>query len=114
MRMRKGDLYALQQQLKWEDDTPINLTDADHVNFVMIPYGSATPTVNRECVIDPAHGDIGYVNYQWQGPQAGPPVVAGETDVPGMYRYLFKIFWNSGEILTVPNGDALWLLILGD
>lgn len=101
MRIRQGDTFAWQQQLVWDDNTPIDLTDASGVEFIMCLDGEEEPVVEAAATID-SRVD-GYVTYQF---------VTGETDEVGMYKVLFRITWDDGTIMTVPNMGWMWLWVM--
>jgi len=103
MRIRQGDTFAWEQQLVWDDNSPIDLTDATKVDFVMCLDGEDDPVVDAPASIDMAHKTDGYVTYQFQ---------SGDTDEVGMYKVLFRITWNDGTIMTVPNMGWMWLWIM--
>lgn len=106
MRMKAGDLYTLEQQLLWSDKTPIDLTNVASVHLVMVADDPTNPVgVIGTCVVDPEDPTQGYVSYLWK---------EGETDIPGMYKISFRLTYQDGSILTVPNGDYIWMLIIGD
>lgn len=101
MRMKRGDVYPFQYDLKWDDGTPMNLTSASSVNLTMTLDEETEPTVNGTCTIVDAA--LGRVQYSWGD---------GETDIPGMYMIEFQINFSSGAIVTVPSDDILWMLII--
>jgi len=105
MRIRQGDTFAFEQQLVWDDNTPIDLTDARKVDFIMCLDDEETPTVDAPAVIDNIHKTDGYVTYQFK---------EGDTDEVGMYKILFRITWSDGSVMTVPNMGWMWLWIMSN
>lgn len=106
--IKRGDLFTLTKQLQWDDGTPINLTGADSVYFIMRLDGVSEPSVCDTCVIDDAANGI--VSYTFK---------TGDTDVGGMYRYEFEIRSpSSGEEpyrpTTVPSRGRYWIHIEDD
>ena len=103
MRIRQGDTFAFEQQLVWDDNSPIDLTEASRVDFIMCIDGSDEPVIDAPASIDEENRTEGYVTYQF---------VEGDTDVVGMYKILFRITWADDSIMTVPNMGWMWLLIM--
>lgn len=103
MRIRRGDTFAFEQQLVWNDNTPIDLTDASSVDFVMIADGEVTPAIDSPATIDAEHKTEGYVTYEFK---------PGETDRIGMYKILFRVNWVDGTTMMVPNMGWNWLWIM--
>lgn len=106
--MKRGDLFTLTKQLRWDDGTPIDLTTVKAVIFIMRLDGETDPVVYDECQIDDAANGI--VSYEFK---------QGETEVPGMYRYEFEIqsFAKRDEEyrpFTVPSSGRYWMHIEGD
>lgn len=105
MRIRQGDTFAFEQQLVWDDNTPIDLTDATSVDFIMCLDDEEDPIVDAPAVIDESHREDGYVTYQF---------LEGDTDEVGMYKILFRITWADGTIMTVPNMGWMWLWVMSN
>lgn len=99
MKWTKGDNVPLNMQLKWDNGTNINLTDATVV-FEMIPVDSNIPTISSAAIIITAID--GTVQYQWG---------AGETDNVGLYELRWVITYSSGKEYTVPNNHNEWIHI---
>lgn len=103
MRMKRGDTYIEEFKLTWNDGSAIDLTEADHVNFICLLDGALSPKIDAPTTIsDAANGMVAY-DFKLE-----------DTNNPGMYKYEFQITYNSGDILTVPSNQTLWLLILDD
>lgn len=106
--IKRGDLFTLTKKLSWDDGTPIDLTDASDVFFIMRLDGATEPTVNDQCVIDePSTGTVSYT-FKY-----------GDTATGGMYRYEFEIRGiTQGEEpyrpVTVPSRGKYWIHIEED
>lgn len=96
-----GDTQPFEYQLKWDDGTAIDLRTATSVYFIMRVDEGTTDDVSAACIVTDAQN--GKVAYNW---------ASGDVDTGGMYKYRFKITFNTGKILTVPSGDVLWLYII--
>lgn len=103
MRMKRGDTYIEEFKLTWNDGSAIDLTEADHVNFICLLDETTDPKIDAPTIITDAVG--GKVAYDFS---------VEDTTVSGMYKYEFQITYNSGDVLTVPSNQTLWLLILDD
>ncbi len=101
IRMKKGDVFTFSHQLKWSDNTPIDLTVAKLVRMVMVSDMSGEYVVDSEMVVFDAEN--GVVQRMW---------LPEEVSVPGMYSLEFVIEFNDGSVITVPSGDMLWLWIM--
>lgn len=101
MRMKSGDLYPFQYDLRWDDGTAIDLTLASSVTFYMTKDGNTIADVSGSCTVVSAAD--GRVKYTWQD---------GETDAVGMYKVEFLITYNDGSKVTVPSDDIIWLHII--
>lgn len=96
-----GDTQAFEYQLKWDDGAAIDLRDATSVYFIMRLDDASTDEINGACIItDAENGKVAY-NFS-----------SSEVDTGGMYKYRYKITYNSGEILSVPSNDVLWLYLI--
>lgn len=101
MRIKKGDIYPFEYQLRWDDGEAISLTAASKVEFFLTLDGDTDPTVEGECdITDAANGKV---KYTW---------VDGDTDEIGMYLAEYRITFTDGSILTIPSDDELWILII--
>lgn len=101
-RRIKGDTTPFEYQLKWDDNTPIDLTTATTVKITLRAYEATTNKVNdAACVVTDTLN--GKVMYNW---------TSGDVDTAGMYKYKYKITYASGKILTVPSDDIMWMFII--
>lgn len=103
MRMKRGDTYLEEFRLTWMDGSPVDLTDADHVNFICKKDGDDTPKIDRNTLITGAEDGLVIFDFEAQ-----------DTEESGMYNYEFQIVYNTGDIMTVPQNKILWLLIIDD
>lgn len=102
--IKQDDKYPqIIRTLQYIDGTPIDLTDASNVQFLMRYAGTETVKINRTAVVlSPA---LGVVRYDWQG--------AGDTDTVGLYEAEFEIRWSNGY-QTVPNQDYISVEVVED
>lgn len=90
---------------------PVDLSQVDHVDFVMRRKGETVPVVEAPAAIiqegDALTGtDVGVCEYDWQ---------VGDTDVSGIYRAEFALYDEVGTPLTrVPNDTYNEIQILGN
>jgi hypothetical protein len=97
--------------LRQADKTPVDLSQADHVNFVMRLRGENDPAVDALALTvqegDADTGtDVGVCEYDW---------VQGDTDVSGIYDVEFALYDVNGVVYArVPNDSYLELQILGN
>ncbi len=101
IRMKKGDVFTFQHQLRWSDNTPMKLTSAKSVTLKMVKDGCSEYVVDDEMeVLD---GPNGVVYRMWQ---------EDEVQETGMFQVEFVVEFADGSILTVPSADVLWLWIM--
>lgn len=97
---------ALKQDYGEDSEAAINLSTADHVNFIM-RYITDTdiegPKVKAACVVDDVN--LGIVTYRWD---------SDDTDTIGIFNVEFEIVWNDGRIQTVPNNVYGQLEVVDD
>jgi hypothetical protein len=98
--------------LRQADKSPVDLSQADHVNFVMCLRGQPEePTVDALATTiqqgDADTGtDVGVCEYDWQ---------AGDTDTIGIYDVEFALYDVNGKVYArIPNDSYLELQILGN
>jgi hypothetical protein len=97
--------------LRQANKTPIDLSGADHANFVMRLRNETVPTVDAQASIiqsgDALTGtDVGVVEYDW---------VLGDTDVAGVYDVEFALYDINGAVYArIPNDSYLEVQILGN
>jgi hypothetical protein len=98
--------------LRNADKSPVDLSVADHVNFVMCLRGETElPTVDALAATiqegDAATGtNVGVCEYDW---------AAGDTDMIGIYDVEFALYDASGNVYArIPNDGYLELQILGN
>jgi hypothetical protein len=97
--------------LRNADKSPVDLSLADHVNFVMCLRGQDQPTVDKLAatiqVGDADTGtDVGVCEYDW---------ASGDTDSTGIYNVEFALYDATGNVYArIPNDSYLELQILGN
>jgi hypothetical protein len=108
--IKRGDnrpiyMGVLMQNFGTPSQTPIDLTNADVVFFIMrlASLGDVAPHVRAPVNIEDAPN--GVVAYEWQ---------PGNTDTPGVYNVEFEINWADGGIETVPNDSYVQITIVED
>jgi len=110
IRYKKGDTIPLQYAIEeWNIDTqgvePYDLTNKT-VTFSMRRYDDDIWMIaDQPCsIVNVANG---LVEYAW---------ATGETDVPGMYRAVFKVINEDGKVSSFPEYgiQALWIIDDGE
>lgn len=102
-------IAQLMENVGLQNESPIDLTDAAAVHFLMRGKGveiEDVPKVNRPATIVTAVDGI--VSYSWQ---------PSDTDTIGEYNVEFEIIWSDGGRETVPNegfNEVVVGLDLGD
>ncbi len=94
---------TLYEQIGQAAQTPINLTNATAVKFIMRAVGSVTPKINAAMSIQSATS--GTCRYIW---------TAGDSADAGSFNVEFEITWNDGGVETVPNSGYLSVVIEDD
>lgn len=92
------------QLLNADDESPIDLTNAQSVEFIMTTAVGAVPKVNAVAVIE-APKTSGIVRYDWQ------PV---DTALPGQYLGEWEVTWIGGKKQTFPTGSYHTIEVLAD
>jgi len=91
-------LPPLRLELKWDDNTPVDLTEASKVELTL--KKGTTTIVTGECTIEtPA---LGLVRYDW---------VDGDTNELGLYQQWVTVTIDS-KTMVVPNIGSRMLLII--
>jgi hypothetical protein len=110
--MKRGTLSPpYRGTLRQANGSPIDLSTADHVNFVMRQRRTLTPVVEARAAVlqegDAVTGtNVGLVQYAW---------VAGDTDGTGDYYGEFAIYDADGNITArVPSDGYQEIRILGN
>lgn len=97
---RRPNLIA---RLKNADGTPLNLTGASSVKFIM--KKDNTVVINKvDCSISATPAD-GTVTYEWQ---------VNDTDTLGTYKAEFEITWATGITQTLPEDDYIKIIVKND
>lgn len=97
---RRPNLVA---RLRNADNTPLDLTDADNVTFIMKKNG--TVVIDKvACVLTNTPTD-GVVTYEWQ---------ENDTDTLGTYKGEFEITWATGITQTMPEDDFIKVVVKDD
>lgn len=91
------------------DKTPVDLSQADHVHFVMRLRGQTEPNVDAPATVVQQGGvtgtDVGAVEYDWS---------PGDLDLPGIYNVEFALYDVNDQVYArVPNDSYLELWVLG-
>lgn len=82
---------------------PVNLFDAESVDFIMRAANGGAVKVNaRAEIVDASYG---IVEYAW---------AAGDTDVPGKYQGEWEVTWEEGVTQTFPTLTYHSIDILAD
>ncbi len=97
IRTKKGTTVPLQVQLKWEDGTVVDLTDATVKMILKDSNGDLI--INSSCSI--LEILTGKIQYSWS---------AGQTDTLDLYSLSFEVTFTSGKYIF-PNNE-MWLLII--
>lgn len=83
--------------------TPVDLTAATGVKFVMAAKGGGPPKVNAAAVIvSPSQG---IVRYDW---------TSADTDTPGSYQAEWQVTWGTGKSQTFPTTSYHSIDVLAD
>jgi len=106
MRYVKGDTVPLSYQIMdWNGGTQGNVEHdltGQTVTFTLIKDGEYIPAIaDQPCSIVSATD--GVVEYWWG---------LGETDDPGMYRAIFKVTTEGGNVASYPEYASQWLFII--
>jgi hypothetical protein len=78
----------------------INLNSASGVTFVYRPAPTGTTIIRNATIVS---GDIGLVQYSW---------VASDVSTPGVYNCEWRIGFNDGRQMTIPNDSYITFEIL--
>ena len=81
----------------------VNLTTATGVLFQMERIKTTRNKINAAADIDDAVQGI--VSYDWQ---------PGDTDTVGLYRAVFQVTFNNGDIATFPSDGYISIVIQKD
>lgn len=93
----------LEVQLKNFDNTPLDLTDASKVLFLMTKNNGSLPKVATEAVV--ADAKNGLVEYEWQ---------ENDTDTVGTYKAELEIEWETNVKQTLPEDDYIKVIVKDD
>lgn len=100
--IKKGDTEPkLRATLKNADDTPIDLTAATAISFVMKNTEGGSATKTAAAFVDRS---AGVVEYSW---------ATADTAAVGTFNCEFEISW-SGRLQTVPNGAFFQVQVIDD
>lgn len=92
------------QLLKEDDESIIDLTNAQSVRLIMTTAAGAAPLIAAGAVIE-APTTAGIVRYDW---------TAVNTALPGEYLGEFEVTWVGGKKQTFPTGSYITISILAD
>lgn len=104
--LMEGDLLPeIQFTIQNDDGTPVNLTNASSVRFLMATLPTdGTDSANQ---IDAAATFVdkpnGVVKYTWAGT---------DTNTRGRYAAVFEVTDGTGKRFSVPNDDYLYISVL--
>lgn len=84
-------LPSIQATLSNADGTPLDLTSAESVRFIMRATSGGVVVGAEAIVVDPPSG---VVRYDWS---------VGDTDTPGPHQAEWEILWPLGKKQTVPT-----------
>ncbi len=84
--------------------TPVDLTNATAVKFIMAESPNPAKVDAAAAFIDKVNG---IVEYSWDG-------VAGDTDTPGTYEVEWEVTWADGGVQTFPNADYGSIEVVAD
>lgn len=100
------------QLLNAEDESPIDLTNAQSVSFIMTTAVGAVPKINALAVIEtdntavpPITPKDGIVRYDW---------AAVDTALPGEFLGEWEVTWVGGKQQSFPTGSYHSISILAD
>lgn len=96
-------IATMKEKIGEPDESNLDLTDADHVNFIMKAPEALETKVNSLADIEDAA--TGLVSYTWE---------TGDTDTSGTYQVEFEIHWADGGVQTVPNNSYGEVEIIDD
>ena len=104
--LMEGDLLPeIQFTIENDDGTPVDLTAATSVRFLMATLPD--DGTDSENVIDAAATFVdkpnGVVKYSWAG---------NDTDTRGKYAAVFEVTDGLGKKFSVPNDDYIYVTIL--
>jgi baseplate upper protein BppU len=104
--LMEGDLLpALQFTVQNDDGTPVDLTGASAVQFLMatLPtdFTDSVHVINSAGIF--VNRPAGIVQYTWQGT---------DTATRGRYAGVFEITDGTGKKFSVPNDDYVYVSIL--
>ena len=85
-------LPVLQSTLAWTGD-PEDLTNVSTVQVSIRRRGDAALPLKTGSVVSAVERKV---KYDW---------VAGETDVPGLYSYEWKLTFSDGKVMYSPSAD---------
>lgn len=98
-------LPSIRAQLLTEaDETPVDLTGASSVRFVMTTAVGAVSKVSAAAVIE-TPATLGIVRYDW---------LAADTNLPGKYLGEWEVTWVGGKKQTFPTGSYHTIEVLAD
>jgi hypothetical protein len=101
---QNDQLPIIQATLYNGDGTPIDLTTASSVKFLMRSLtGSQAVKVNAAATIDTAASGI--VTYAW---------AAADTDTAGQFQAEWQITWPGPKKQTVPNSTYFDVIVIDD
>lgn len=104
--IKEGDrLPVIDEFLMYDDGTPIDLSSASSVKFIMRLRGSTgSPKITNSANVTIVSATQGRVQYAWG---------ASDTDTPGEYAREWVVTIG-GKDLTVPNNDSYTVVVLED
>jgi len=106
--MKRGALAPpYRATLRYADRRPIDLSEVDHVDFVMRRRGETVPVVEaRSAILQDGELNVGVCQYDWQD---------GDTDLTGIYRAEFVLYDAAGgQLARVPNDSYQEVQVLGN
>lgn len=100
--IKQGDTRPKYVAVLTSNGTPIDLTNATSIKFLMRVEGQA-PKINAAAAFTDRPN--GQVTYTWTG---------SDTDTVATYQGEFEITWSDGGVETVPNDGYLRIEIEDD
>jgi hypothetical protein len=95
--------YLEFQLLEPDGTTPLDVSGADEITFIMRKEGSGVADVNAACT--EVDWSLGQGVYEWQD---------GDTAVTGSYQAEWEIVWPGDERQTVPVDSYYSVIVIDD